>query len=251
MRTPSRLGQNQARRWRNCARVGVAVLVAGAAWAFAAGGNGNGPVRMPEVATPDPGPAQATQATQRANFNWITESLTAWDPEQPKEPTAAGENTTQEDPQPPRGLRFLGAIRSGDRMTALMAAAHGQRFLGVGDSFDGVTVEQIEEQWILVRDRAGSRRIDKASAAGPRLGSLGTPPTKIKDPRATGGDEYETHAAEDGGTVTRSPRLTGPDSPAGFSPRLRDMTGDAPAIPMDSDGQQPIRQGSSDDAEGS
>jgi hypothetical protein len=255
MPKPSKLGRNEARRWAWIARGGAVVLVAGAAWAFVGGGPAGTGAELPQVRVePAAGePAAELPPSSGPNLNWIISSLRSWDPEQPRETGETGELTP---PAPtPQGLRYLGAIRSGERVRALMASGQRQQFVGVGDSVDGMEVVRIDDAWVQVRDRGGERVIQKGDRTGPLLGALGS--TRISDPRGEQ-DPYERTVEETGRARTGRPMTrTTAGADGDFSatgPSLRNLTGDMPAGP---DGHMEDRppggttpRSSDDDAEG-
>ena len=173
-----------------------ALAAAGLAVAMIAGGGvpPEPPVVEPVVA-PEPQPGQPELETTSAldDIGLIVANLEAWDGPGPEpDGGSAGETTAMsQDP----GLAYLGLIRLGDRVRALMSADGKQRFVKEGDQVGPATIVTITEKYVIVDEGGQRRRVVRQTPSDQRLGYLGStgPPIRIEDGRGTsvlnGGDD--------------------------------------------------------------
>lgn len=185
----SRLSRREAMAGTWAGR-GCAVVAAGLALAMIAGGGAanEAPVVEPVVAS---GP-QLDQPEPEANsgledIGLIVTNLEGWDGPDPElnggPGLAAGPTPMSEDP----GLVYLGVIRLGDRVRALMLGGGRQRFVKAGDRVGSATIVSITEGYVIVDEGGRNRRVHLQAPSTERLGYLGSTgaPIRIEDGRGT------------------------------------------------------------------
>ena len=183
---------------------GCAVAAAGLAVAMIAGGGAanEAPVVEPVVASePQPDQPEPESNPGLEDIGLIVTNLEGWDGPDP-EPNGdsgleAGLTTMSEDP----GLVYLGVIRLGDRVRALMSAQGRQRFVKAGDRVGSATIVSITEDYVIVDEGGRKRRVHLQAPSTERLGYLGSTgaPIRIEDGRGTS----VLNGVNDGGAARR------------------------------------------------
>ncbi len=254
-----------------------AMAAAGLAVAMIAGGGAatETPMVEPVVASgPQLGQPEPQTTSALDDIGLIVANLEPWDGPAPKrDPGLIPPKPMSEGP----GLAYLGVIRLGDRVRALISADGKQRFVKAGDQVGSATIVSIEEKYVILDEDGRRRRVGRRSPSAERLGYLGStgPPIRIEDGRGTsvldgGGDDSLARRRELREQMRRTRQQGMGDAasvinPAAAAKRGRSLPGaqlpviapggpDVPATLISPDGAA-LRGGapstSSDEAEGS
>lgn len=153
------------------AQAGAAVLLAGAVAAYAllpvpgrvaAGPISNGPGRdAPPSAEPD------------VDFAATAEGLALFDIAKPREAEPVEPTQTADAGSGPApAWKYLGAIVEPNRMVAIVSTPEGQRIMAPGAAHQGMRVEEVREQELVLSDDSGRHTI-RREARKTVLGSTG------------------------------------------------------------------------------
>lgn len=165
-----------------------ALAAAGLAVAMIAGGGAptEAPVLEPVVASaPQLGQPEPETTSAMDDIGLIVANLEAWDGPAPE--LDPGSKPGPKEMSGDAGLAYLGVIRLGDRVRALISAEGKQRFVKAGDRVGSATIVSIAEKFVIVDEEGRHRRVVLQTPSAERLGYLGStgPPIRIEDGRGT------------------------------------------------------------------
>ncbi|GJM18981.1 MAG: hypothetical protein DHS20C14_11940 [Phycisphaeraceae bacterium] len=196
--------------WSARAAAGVLAIGAGAIIAF---GVPTGGVPADTVQVPPPGPTDLPDLgadplipqISHVDFEGIVERISQVDnapkrPEEPKDPKGPDDPIkTGADPSISDRVAYLGHIRVGDNLLALLRVDEAQRTAGAGRVITGsnangqaaLTVMRVQEHRVLVRGDGEGVWIDRANggAAAPSTIVIDTPPPAAGRPRVPSADD--------------------------------------------------------------
>ena len=197
---------------------GCAVVAAGLALAMIAGGSASNeaPLVEPIVASePEPNQPAPESNPGLEDIGLIVANLEGWDGPDPDPPGGSAPMAGATAASEGSGLAYLGVIRLGDRVRALVSAGGRQRFVKVGDRVGSATVVSIAEKYVIVDEGGGrQRRVVRQSRSADRLGYLRSTGgvIRIKDGRGTSvlnglGDDSAERRRERREQMARTRRL--------------------------------------------
>lgn len=188
-------GLNQTRARRYAKRAQAAFLIVGAAsLVVAIWGSRQGPsvvveplgqAALPQIAsaTTDQVPSLGIDVHGLADrLGRIANNPILLDKTGTEPPLSQDESLTGDDP-----VRFLGAVMEPTRRVALLKVGERQKLVGAGESFSSgaeqgglVKVSEVGDDYVILEDGSGSRRIEKSTRQGPSVTYLSgaVPPSR-------------------------------------------------------------------------